>query len=56
MTQILSCSNRDNILNKAALVQRGLETLIAQEKDRRRTAIGETEKNLKPMPRRKNIT
>ncbi|MDF7808463.1 hypothetical protein P4E94_13505 [Pontiellaceae bacterium B12219] len=56
MTQILSCSNRDNILDKAALVQRGLEVLIAQERKQRRAAIGETEKNLKPMPRRKNIT
>ena len=38
---------------KAALVRRGLEALIALESARRLAALGGTEKNLRPILRRR---
>ena len=38
---------------KAALVRRGLEALIALESARRLAALGGTEKNLRPIFRRR---
>lgn len=38
---------------KTALVRRGLEALIALESARRLAALGGSEKNLKPIPRRR---
>ena len=38
---------------KTALVRRGLEALIALESARRLTALGGTEKKLRPIPRRR---
>ena len=38
---------------KTALVRRGLEALIALESARRLSALGGTEKNLRPIPRRR---
>ncbi len=37
---------------KTTLVRRGLEALIALESARRLAALGGTEKNLRPIPRR----
>ena len=37
---------------KTKLVRRGLEALIALESARRLAALGGTEKNLRPIPRR----
>jgi len=42
------------ISEKTALVRLGLETLIAQESARRLAMLGGSEKNLKPIPRRKS--
>ena len=39
---------------KTALVRRGLEALIAQASARRLAAMGGSEKNLKPIPRRRS--
>ncbi|WP_136080073.1 type II toxin-antitoxin system VapB family antitoxin [Pontiella desulfatans] len=39
------------IKEKTTLVRKGLEALIAQESGRRLTAMGGTEKDLKPAPR-----
>ena len=38
---------------KTALVRRGLEALIALESARRLAALGGTEKDLRPIPRRR---
>lgn len=38
---------------KTALVRMGLEALIARESARRLAALGGTERNLKPVPRRR---
>ena len=38
---------------KTTLVRRGLEALIALESARRLAALGGTEKNLRPIPRRR---
>jgi len=42
------------ISEKTALVKLGLETLIAQESAKRLAMLGGSEKNLKPIPRRKS--
>ena len=42
------------ISEKTALVRLGLETLIAQESAKRLARLGGSEKNLKPIPRRKS--
>ncbi len=39
---------------KTTLVRRGLEALIALESARRLAALGGTEKNLRPIPRRRS--
>ncbi|MGH9341809.1 MAG: type II toxin-antitoxin system VapB family antitoxin [Acidobacteriota bacterium] len=39
---------------KTALVRRGLEALIALESARRLAALGGTEKEIKPIPRRRS--
>ena len=36
---------------KTALVRRGLEALVALERERRLAALGGTEKKLRPIPR-----
>ncbi|MBI3316419.1 MAG: type II toxin-antitoxin system VapB family antitoxin [Candidatus Omnitrophica bacterium] len=41
------------IQEKTSLVHKGLEALIAQESSRRLGKLGGTEKNLRPIPRRK---
>jgi len=43
------------ISEKTALVRLGLETLIAQESAKRLASLGGSEKNLKPIPRRKSF-
>jgi len=42
------------IKEKTTLVRKGLEALIAQESARRLAALGGTEKDLKPVPRRRS--
>lgn len=42
------------IEEKTALVRMGLESLIAQESRKRLSALGGTEKGLKPAPRRRS--
>jgi len=46
-------SGLSGIKEKTALVRAGLEALIARESARRLAELGGTEKNLKPIPRRK---
>jgi Arc/MetJ family transcription regulator len=41
------------IKEKTALVQRGLEAIIAMESGKRLAKLGGTEKDLKPVPRRR---
>jgi len=41
------------IKEKTALVQRGLEAIIAIESSKRLAKLGGTEKDLKPVPRRR---
>jgi Arc/MetJ family transcription regulator len=41
------------IKEKTSLVHLGLEALIARESSKRLAALGGTEKNLKPIPRRR---
>ncbi|RKX30297.1 MAG: type II toxin-antitoxin system VapB family antitoxin [Verrucomicrobia bacterium] len=41
------------VTEKTALVRRGLEALIALESARRLAALGGSEKNLRPVPRRR---
>lgn len=41
------------ITEKTSLVRMGLESLIAQESRRRLAALGGTQPNLKPIPRRR---
>ncbi len=47
-------SQLTGIKEKTALVQKGLEALIAQENSRRLAKLAGTEKSLKPVPRRRN--
>lgn len=42
------------ITEKTALVRMGLEALIALESARRLARLGGTEKNLRPIPRRRS--
>jgi len=42
------------IKEKTALVQRGLEAIIAIESSKRLAKLGGTEKDLKPVPRRRS--
>ena len=41
------------IKEKTSLVRLGLEALIAQESSKRLAALGGSEKNIKPIPRRR---
>lgn len=47
-------SQLTGIGEKTSLVRMGLESLIALESGRRLARLGGTEKNLKPVPRRKS--
>ncbi|MBT8043079.1 MAG: type II toxin-antitoxin system VapB family antitoxin [Pontiella sp.] len=42
------------IKEKTTLVRRGLEALIAQESSHRLAALGGSEKDIKPVPRRRS--
>ena len=46
-------SRLTGIKEKTALVRLGLEALIARESSRRLAKLGGTEKDLKPLPRRR---
>jgi len=46
-------SRLTGINEKTALVRLGLEALIARESGKRLAKLGGTEKNLRPVPRRK---
>ena len=46
-------SRLTGVKEKTALVRLGLETLIATESSRRLARLGGTEKELKPIPRRR---
>lgn len=46
-------SKLTGIKEKTALVQRGLEALIALESSKRLSKLGGTEKDLQPIPRRR---
>ena len=48
-------SNLTGISEKTALVRLGLEALIAQERAKRLAALGDSEKDLKNIPRRKSF-
>ncbi|MBT3198820.1 MAG: type II toxin-antitoxin system VapB family antitoxin [Phycisphaerales bacterium] len=47
-------SKLTGVQEKTALVQMGLEALIARFSAKRLTALGGTEKKLKPIPRRRS--
>jgi len=47
-------SKLTGIKEKTALVRRGLESLIAIESGKRLARLGGSEKNLKPVPRRRS--
>jgi len=46
-------SRLTGIKEKTALVKLGLEALIARESSKRLSKLGGTEKNLRPIPRRR---
>jgi Arc/MetJ family transcription regulator len=46
-------SQLTGIKEKTALVQRGLEAIIAMESSKRLAKLGGTEKGLQPIPRRR---
>ena len=50
---IESASELTGIKEKTALVELGLEALIARESSKRLAKLGGTEKNLLPIPRRR---
>ena len=47
-------SKLTGIKEKTALVRLGLQTLIERESSKRLAKLGGTEKNLKPIPRRRS--
>jgi len=47
-------SRLTGIKQKTALVRLGLEALIARESSKRLAKLGGTEKNLRPIPRRRS--
>jgi hypothetical protein len=47
-------SDLTGIKEKTALVRLGLETLISQENRKRLIALGGTQKQLRPIPRRRS--
>ena len=50
---IREASRLTGLQEKTALVHRGLEALIARESARRLAALGGSEKELRPIPRRR---
>lgn len=52
-TLLEKASELTGIKEKTALVKRGLEALIAKESAARLAKLGGTEKQLKPIPRRR---
>ena len=48
-------SRLTGIKEKTALVRLGLEALIARESSKRLAKLGGTEKDLRPIPRRKSV-
>ena len=52
---IEQASKMTGIKEKTTLVKLGLEALIARESARRLAKLGGTEKQLKPVPRRRSI-
>lgn len=50
---IKKASKLTGIEEKTTLVKRGLEALIALESSKRLAALGGTEKDLEPIPRRR---
>jgi hypothetical protein len=51
---IEKASKLTGIKEKTSLVKAGLESLIAKESSRRLALLGGTEKQLKPIPRRRS--
>ncbi len=49
-------SRLTGIKEKTALVRLGLESLIARESSKRLARLGGTEKDLRPIPRRRTAT
>ena len=49
-------STLTGVKEKTALVRLGLEALIARESSRRLASLGGTEKNLRPVPRRRTAS
>ena len=47
-------SRMTGITDKTALVRLGLEALITRESSKRLASLGGTEKNLRPIPRRRS--
>ena len=55
--EILEKASRlTGIKEKTSLVRLGLEALIARESSRRLARLGGTEKDLRPIPRRKSVS
>jgi hypothetical protein len=52
-TLLKQAAELTGLKEKTALVRRGLEALIALESARRLSALGGSEKKLKPIPRRR---
>ncbi|MDP2645727.1 MAG: type II toxin-antitoxin system VapB family antitoxin [Desulfobacterales bacterium] len=53
--QILEkASQLTGITEKTALVRLGLEALVARESSKRLAQLGRTERNLRPIPRRRS--
>ena len=48
-------SRLTGIKEKTALVRLGLEALIARESSKRLAKLGRTEKDLRPIPRRRSV-
>lgn len=55
-TLIRRAARLTGVKEKTALVRRGLEALIARESARRLAALGGSEKDLRPAPRRRSPT
>jgi Arc/MetJ family transcription regulator len=51
---VKKASSLSGIDEKTALVRAGLEALIERESSRRLAELGGTERNLRPVPRRKS--
>ena len=53
---LLQASKLTGVTEKTALVRMGLEALVARASAVRLAALGGTEKSLKPVPRRRNLS